>query len=618
MTRMIPAVTLGATYLNDGHCSFCVWAPLAQQVEVHIVAPRHELVPMKRHDQGYHQAIIQGVQPGSRYYYRLDGSKERPDPASRFQPEGVHGPSQVVNPCFAWDDDCWFGLLLRDYVLYELHVGTFTPEGTFDAIIPRLDALAGLGITAVELMPVSQFPGNRNWGYDSVFPFAVQDSYGGPEGLKRLVNACHRKGLAVVLDVVYNHLGPEGNCLVDYGPYLTHRYRTPWGSAINFDGPDSDHVRRYFIENALYWITEFHVDALRLDALHGIVDMSPDPFLKQLASRVSECAQRSGRRIYLIAESDLNDPRLARLPELGGYGLDALWNDDFHHSLHALLTGENAGYYQDFGCMQHLVKAFQQGFVYSGQYSAYRRRRHGVSSRDVPAERLVVFAQNHDQVGNRVQGERLSQIISFQGLKLAAAVTLLSPFIPLIFMGEEYGETAPFAYFVSHSDPHLVEAVRSGRLQEFAGLRWQGDPPDPQDEATFHRARLDHSLQSEAHHRALLSLYKELIRLRKELPPLAHLSKDTLEVVGYEEEKLLIVRRWCDGAEVVMAFNFGHAPTSAVLPTPAGQWRKQLDSADQQWHGRGSSLPETLGSAAKATITLDPGAFTIYVREQET
>jgi len=338
----------------------------------------------------------------------------------------------VVDPDFRWDDHLWEGIPLQAYVLYEIHVGTFTPEGTFDAVITHLDELKELGITAIELMPNAQFSGARNWGYDGVFPFAVQSSYGGPWGLKRLVNACHQKEVAVVLDVVYNHLGPEGNYLGDFGPYFTDRYRTPWGHAINFDGPHSDEVRRFFIENALYWITEFHIDALRIDAVHAILDFSAEHFLRELASAVNKRARSLNRRVYIIAESALNDTEVIRSRKLGGHGLDAQWNDDFHHALHTLLTKEEKGYYKDFGRFKHLVKAFSDGFVYSGEYSPYRGRRHGNSSRHIPADRFVVFAQNHDQVGNRMRGERLSSLVSFEGLKLAAGTVILSPYIPLL------------------------------------------------------------------------------------------------------------------------------------------------------------------------------------------
>jgi len=614
---MILDLSLGARYLGKGRCRFEVWAPLARKVEVHIVAPVERLLPLQRDDRGYHHAILDGVEPGNLYLYKLDDLKERPDPASRLQPEGVHDPSQVVDSSFPWDDGSWSGPFLRDYIIYELHVGTFTAEGTFDAIIPHLDELKELGITAMELMPVAQFPGSRNWGYDGVFPFAVQDSYGGPQGLKRLVSACHQKGLAVVLDVVYNHLGPEGNCLGDFGPYSTDRYRTPWGSALNFDGPDSDEVRRFFIENALYWVTEFHIDALRLDALHAILDISPRPFLEELADAVHHQAGQLNRRVYLIGESDLNDPHLVRPPELGGYGLDAQWNDDFHHCLHTLLTGEQTGYYQDFGRLEQLAKAFREGFVYSGEYSSHRRRRHGVSSAHIPAQCLVAFAQNHDQVGNRMLGERLSQLVSFDRLKLAAGTILLSPFIPLLFMGEEYGEMAPFQYFTSHSDPALAEAVRRGRCGEFAAFRWQGEPADPQDEMTFWQAKVNHNLRQEGRHRVLSGFYRELIQLRKQVASLANLNKDTLEVLGYEGAKVLFVRRWSDTEEIVAVFHFGSAPVSLVFPVPAGQWQKLLDSMEERWDGSGSQVPSVLASEGEASLSLSPQALVLFIRRKE-
>ncbi|GIX47331.1 MAG: malto-oligosyltrehalose trehalohydrolase [Candidatus Tectimicrobiota bacterium] len=609
--------SLGATYLGDGRCRFLVWAPRAERVAVHLLAPRERLVPMAPRPHGYHTALVEDVAPGSLYRYRLDDRLERPDPASRAQPEGVHGPSQVVDPAFAWEDAAWPGLPLEAYVFYELHVGTFTPEGTFDAIIPHLPRLKDLGITALELMPVAPFPGSRNWGYDGVYPFAVHHAYGGPPGLKRLVNACHRQGLAVVLDVVYNHLGPEGNYLGDFGPYFTERYRTPWGAALNFDGPHSAEVRRYFIDNALFWITEYHVDALRLDALHAILDLSAHHFLEALASAVHRQAAALHRRVYLIAESDLNDTRLLRPPALGGYGLDAQWNDDFHHALHALLTGERHGYYQDFGTLSHLAKAFRLGYVYDGQYSTYRQRHHGNSSRAVPAHRLVVFAQNHDQVGNRMRGERLSQLVSFEGLKLAAGTVLLSPFLPLLFMGEEYGETAPFPYFISHSDPDLVAAVREGRRQEFAAFRWQGEPPDPQDEATFASAKLNHALRQQGHHRVLEDFYRELLRLRTSLPALASLDKEAQEVVRHERARALSVRRWHDGDEVLLLLCFGSAPASLTVPLPAGQWHKRLDSATARWQGPGSPLPEVLHSDGEVTLTPAPQSVVLWQRQTE-
>ena len=600
---------LGATYLGGGLGGFLVWAPLISRVEVHILSPEERIVPLEKVSRGYHYGVVQGVKPGTRYFYRLDGNTERPDPASKFQPEGVHGPSQVIDPHFVWEELHWSGIPFSHYVVYELHVGTFTAQGTFDAIVPHLDELKDLGITAIEIMPVAQFPGDRNWGYDGVYPFAVQNSYGGPEGLKRLVNACHQRGLAVILDVVYNHLGPEGNYLHDFGPYFTDRYRTPWGSAINFDGPDSDEVRRFFIENALSWVTEFRVDALRLDAVHGIFDFSALHFLQELGTAVHEQAERLNRRIYVIAESDLNDVRIIRSPELGGYGLDAQWNDDFHHALHTLLTGERTGYYEDFGRIQDLAKAFAEGFVYSGAYSPARRRRHGNTSKDLAALRFVVCAQNHDQVGNRLKGDRLSALVSFEGLKLAAAVVLLSPFIPLLFMGEEYGETAPFPYFVSHSDPDLIEVVRRGRREEFAYLQWSDEPPDPQEEATRQSASLDHNLRHQGKHRILYELYQELIKLRNETRAGAGLSKDRLEVVCLERESTLVVRRWGREEQFAAIFHFGDTTVSVNVPLPSGRWLKRLASGEERWNGPGRDLPTVLHSDGKVSVTLTKHAF---------
>jgi len=606
----------GATYLSDGHCRFLVWAPFASKVEVHITVPNERMLPLEADGKGYHQATVENVMPGSLYFYRLNGKTERPDPASKFQPQSVHGPSQVMDSNFSWQDEGWTGLPLEDHIIYELHTGTFTAEGTFNAIIPHLDMLRELGITALELMPVAQFPGNRNWGYDGVYPFAVQDSYGGPEGLKQLVAACHHQGMAVILDVVYNHLGPEGNYLADFGPYFTEHYRTPWGRALNFDGPDSDEVRRFFIENALYWIREFHIDALRLDALHAILDTSPFTFIEELARSVHDEAENLKRQVYLIGESAANDVRLIRDVPAGGYGLDAQWNDDFHHAVHVLLTGEKTGYYQDYGKFRHLVKAFAEGFAYSGQYSAYRRRRHGTSSEDIPARRFVVFTQNHDQVGNRAQGERLSGLVSFEKLKLAAALYLLSPFVPLVFMGEEYGETAPFLYFTSHSEPALIEAVRRGRREEFSAFRWQGEIPDPQDEATFKCARLNHHLRYESEHRTLLAYYQALIRLRREVPALRNLDKKVMQVTDDEKAKILWLHRWQPGSEAAIIYNCGEDEAAVSLPVPEGRWQKRFDSAEVVWGGDGSSTPETLQSEGELIIPVKPASAVLFVKEQ--
>jgi maltooligosyltrehalose trehalohydrolase len=610
-----PAVSLGATFLEENRCRFLVYAPFAERVEVRLLSSPDRIAPLERDGRGYHQAVVDGVAPGALYMYRLDGDKERPDPASRFQPQGIHGPSEVFpSGRLPREEGGWTGLPLEDYILYELHVGTFTPEGTFEAVIPRLDGLKELGITAIELMPVAQFPGSRNWGYDGVFPFAVQNSYGGPEGLRALVAACHLRGLAVVLDVVYNHLGPEGNYLQDFGPYFTDRYKTPWGAAVNFDGPGSDDVRRFFIENALYWLSEFPMDALRLDAIHGILDFSARPFLAELAEAVGGYASRTGRKIHLIPESDLNDVRPVLPPELGGYGMDAQWSDDFHHALHTLLTGEQNGYYADFGRIEDLAKAYREGFVYSGQYSVHRRRRHGNSSLPLPAKRFVVFAQNHDQVGNRMLGDRLSRLISFEGLKLAAGAVLLSPCIPLLFMGEEYGEEAPFLYFVSHTDEDLVEAVRKGRLEEFAAFRWAGEVPDPQDETTYRSSRIDFGLGGKGRHGTLRELYRELIGLRKTDPVLSRLNRVDMEVIPFEREKVLFVRRWNGDREAAAAFHFGDAPAAVPLPLPPGRWRRRLDSSDRRWDGGGSAVPEEIAPEGSAVVVLSPNSFALFTK----
>lgn len=573
-------------------------------------------LPLVKDYRGYFSGTFDDISPGSLYLYRLDNDKEYPDPASRFQPHGVHGPSQVTDPHFDWDNNGWKGIPLTEYIIYELHVGTFTPSGTFDSVIDHLERLKKLGITALEIMPVAQFPGGRNWGYDGVYPFAVQDTYGGPQELKRLVNACHQSGLAILLDVVYNHLGPEGNYLKEFGPYFTDRYRTPWGAAMNFDSPDSDEVRRLFIENALCWIDEFHFDGLRVDAIHGIVDQSAQPFLQELAKQIQEKGHQLKRQVFIIAESDLNDTRVLRPRETGGFGFDAQWSDDFHHSIHALLTGERNGYYADFGETNHLVKAWQEGFVYSGQYSKSRRRRHGNSSRDIPAHKLVVAVQNHDQVGNRMHGERLSHLVSFESLKLAAGAVLLSPFIPLLFMGEEWAETAPFLYFISHTDADLVEAVRRGRREEFANFAWQAEPPDPQDETSFLSCKLNHNLREEGNHRTLVNFYKALIKLRKQTPSLAHPDKSTSEVQYHEDSKILYVQRRGNGSQTVLLFNVSTQVAGGPIALPSGNWHKLLDSSEQCWEGPGSDIPKELVSDGAVKLQIMPRAFVVLDQQK--
>lgn len=609
---MSRTIELGAAYLGDDRCTFAVWAPYAESVEVRLHGDSERYVPLEKQENGYYSASVDRVPVGTLYTYRLNRNKERPDPASRFQPRGVHGPSQVTNPNFPWTADNWNGPPLRDYVTYELHVGTFTTEGTFDAAVKYLDDLVDLGITAVELMPVNQCPGERNWGYDGVYLYAVQNSYGGPDGLKRFTDAAHQRGLAVVLDVVYNHLGPEGNYLWDYGPYFTERYRTPWGEAINYDGPYSEEVRKFVIDNAVRWLTEFRIDALRVDAIHGICDFSARHVLDDLGQAVRRCSARLNRRAYVIPESDLNDSRYIRSRDLGGYGLDAQWNDDFHHAVHTLLTGENDGYYQDFGSVHHLVKALREGYVYSGQWSEYRKRRHGNSSRDLPAEKFVVFCQNHDQVGNRLHSERLSQLAPFETLKIAAAVTILGPYLPMLFMGEEYGEIAPFPYFIDHGDPDLIEAVRQGRKNEFQSFKWEGEPMDPADEATFHAAKLDRSLMEQPKHRALWEYYRYLLGLRKRLNRVLGMSKERTEVVGWESPRVVMWTRRHGDYQAAAVFYFDGDPLDFTIPLSHGSWTTVVDSAAEQWAGPGSSIPETVNADGRLTFRLQPHSCALF------
>ncbi len=610
---------IGANYIGKERCEFVVWAPFLKKVELKIIPPvlgaNHDLSLhiMEKDDNGYWKKVIDDTPPGALYFYRLEGEKERPDPASYFQPQGVHGPSQVIDHnSFGWKDGGWTGIPISQMVIYETHVGTFTPEGKFISIIPRLDEIRDLGVNAIEIMPVAQFPGERNWGYDGVYPFAVQNSYSGPHGLKTLVNECHKNGIAVVLDVVYNHFGPEGNYILEFGPYFTDKYKTPWGKAINFDGPYRDEVRNFFIENALYWFKNYHIDALRLDAIHAIFDMSAKPFLEEISERVEEFSKKEGRKFYLIAESDLNDVRVIKPNELGGYGIDAQWCDDFHHSLHALLTGEDSGYYTDFGRVENLIKSLREGFVYSGQHSRYRKKRHGNSSKDRPAGQFVAFSQNHDQVGNRMLGERLSNLIPFEGLKLAAGVVLLSPYIPLIFMGEEYGEESPFLYFVSHSDPDLIEAVREGRKEEFKLFSWKGEPPDPQSVGTFLMSKLKWEKRMEGKHKVLLGFYKNLIGLRKSVSALSNLDKNNLDVSGLEEERVIFMRRWKDSSHIFSIFNFSKSEVEVGISLPEWRWRKIIDSSEEMWSGPGTLLPEVLNSGDR--IKMRGRSLAVYER----
>lgn len=493
---------------------FRVWAPHAKQIEVELTGRR---TSMAHENGGWWSVDLPAANAGADYGFRVDGSDLLPDPRSPWQPHGIHNPSRLVDhAAFPWTDQHWQARPLSAAVLYELHITSFTPTGTFEAAIERLDHLVDLGITHVEIMPVAQFGGRWGWGYDGVDLYAPQNSYGGPEGLKSLVNACHEKGLAVLLDVVYNHLGPAGNYLSRFGPYFTKRHTTPWGEAVNLDGPHSDEVRRFFIDNALMWLRDYHVDGLRIDAVHQLVDDSAIHLLEQMSNEVKSLEALLGKHLVLIGESDLNNPRLIWRREVGGYNLDAQWNEDFHHALHAVLTGETSGYYVDFGSVAQLAKTLEKAFAYDGCYSVYRKRVHGRSADGVAGESFIGYTQNHDQIGNRAAGERINAMITPNRVKIGAAIMLTAPFVPMLFMGQEWAASTPFLFFTDHEDPDLALSVSQGRRKEFAAFGWKPqDVPDPQDPATLERSKLNWDEIRRPAHADMLSWYKDLIRLRR-------------------------------------------------------------------------------------------------------
>jgi maltooligosyltrehalose trehalohydrolase len=597
---------------------FIVWAPLHDNVRLFIASPQEAVYPMQKDDMGYWRLTIP-VGHGTRYGFR-PGNEEAtlPDPASLSQPDGVHGLSQVIAMAdfhvddangldFYWKDANWKELPLSNRVIYELHTGAFSPTHDFAGIIRKLDYLLDLGVNTIELMPLGQFPGDRNWGYDGVYPFAVQHSYGGVEGFMRLVDEAHAKGISIIVDVVYNHLGPEGSYLHRFGPYFTDRYRTPWGNAINFDGAWSDGVRNFFLQNARMWLEDLHVDALRLDAVHAIFDNSAITFLQQLKELANDIGQRTGWRRELIAETDANDPRLIDPPVKGGYGLDGQWVDEFHHALRALLTGETSGYYEDFGSITQLEKAFRNTYVYDGVYSHHRKRTFGGHVDANPYDQFVVFAQNHDHVGNRVAGDRLTQRLSFEQLKLAAATVLLSPYVPLLFMGEEYGETSPFLFFVSFGDAALVDSVRKGRFSAFKAFSGPGEVPDPQSPDTFDRSVLSWQETTEPG-ATLFRYYRELIRLRKTRPALQGRTRDTMIVHPATGATLPIERKILND-HLYIWFHYGGEATSLQNITGQRLW-KVFDSGDRLWGGQGSGVSHGVPAGASAGGSeVSPGAF---------
>jgi maltooligosyltrehalose trehalohydrolase len=509
--------------------TFKVWAPRAHTMAVLIAGISQSMQPKEN---GWWTANVEGAGPGTDYFFSVNGSQPIPDPRSPYQPHGVNGPSRLIDhSAFRWTDGAWRPSPLSNAIVYELHVGTFTPAGTFKSAIACLDYLVDLGITHLELMPVNEFSGDWGWGYDGVDLYAPFHYYGTPDDLKQLVDACHSRGLAVLLDVVYNHFGPVGNYLARFAPYFTDAYKTPWGTAVNLDHAGSHEVRQFFADNASMWLRDYHFDGLRLDAIHALYDRSAIHFLEFLSSEVNALASDLGRELVLIAESDLNDPRVVTARGAHGLGMDAQWSDDFHHALHTVLTGECKGYYEDFGSLDDLAKSLRQAFVFNGIYSPYRDRLHGRSAAGLPGHRFLGYAQNHDQVGNRAQGERLSQLISLSRQKIAAALVLTSPFVPMLFQGEEFGASTPFQYFTQHDDPEMSMAVSQGRCNEFAAFGWPPEcVPDPQDPATFYRSKLRWDEATHEPHSLLLEWHKKLIALRRSTPALTDGRMDAVEV----------------------------------------------------------------------------------------
>lgn len=599
---------VGAFRTEDGNCLFSVWAPFLTQVDVIVIDRTEREYTLKCDEYGYWSITLEDIPANARYWFRLNHEKKLPDPASRSQPEGVHGPSKIVDTKFEWTDNAWKSPTLSEMILYEIHVGTFSAMGNFGGVILKLDHLQALGINAIELMPLGQFPGDRNWGYDGVYPFAVHHGYGGATGLKKLVDEAHHRGIAVILDVVYNHQGPEGNYLAEYGPYFTDKYKTGWGSAINFDSAWCDGVRNFYLQNASMWLDEFHIDGLRLDAVHAIWDFSAHHFIEVLSQKAKDIEARTGRKKVLIAEFDLNSPRYINPHSKGGYGLDGQWIDEFHHALHAVTTGEVDGYYEDFGSISHLTKSLKDSYVYTGQYSKHRKKHFGLPPKENPYSQFVVFAQNHDQVGNRLLGDRLTSQLSFEGLKLVAATVLLSPHVPLLFMGEEYGETNPFQYFISHTDKELIELVRQGRKNEFSYFNWQGEVPDPQSEETFRKCKLSWNHEQE-HCAVLLSYYQYLISFRKERLAMQGKERNHVKVFDVPEKKVIVMERTFENDSILIFLNFEKETSSITYSLPKAA-QKIFDSSASPWtyqQKQSQSIPTN-----KESIVMNPESVLIF------
>lgn len=572
---------------------FRVWAPNATRAEL-IVSGRK--LAMEIVGQGWFEADDDKAVPGDDYGYVLDGVGPLPDPRSNWQPEGVDGPSRLVDHDeYTWTDHNWTGRPLGSAIIYELHVGTFTPEGTFSSIIPRLPYLRELGVNAIQLMPVAQFPGSRGWGYDGVDLFAPYDGYGGPDALKRLVDIAHSHGISVILDVVYNHVGPAGNYLNEFGPYFTDHHLTPWGPAVNLDGRDSAPVREFFIDNALMWLRDYHIDGVRLDAVHALFDGSARHFVEELIERVRTLETRVQRTLWVIAETDTNDPRTVRAPELGGYGADAMWSDDFHHALHALLTGESDGYYGDYGYMWQLAKALRETFVYDGRYSVFRARIQGRPVFGTSGHKFLGYMQNHDQIGNRPSGERIAALVTADLVKVGAALVMTAPFAPLLFQGEEWGATSPFLYFTDHQDRDLGRAVTDGRKREFADSGLSPHLiPDPQNVDTFEWSILSWEEQEQEPNADMLEWYKALIRLRKAHDDLSDGRLDRVHTRHDESKKWLVIER----GSITIAANFSE--DRASIPMTADRTETMLLTS------------KPAHQTASGTIKLEPQSVTIW------
>ena len=549
----IESIPIGI-HLVEGTAHIKVWAPLAKEVICQVINLTYD-IPLVREEYGYWYAKCDGIKVGDRYHFLVDGTLQ-PDPVSRYQPDGVHGDSQVVDLAFDWTDGAYRAPDLSDLIIYELHVGTFSATGDFEGVIRHLSYLKELGINAIELMPVAQFPGTRNWGYDGVFSFAVQHSYGGPGEFQKLVNACHELDIAVILDVVYNHFGPEGNCLSQYGPYFTQKYQTPWGEAVNYDDSWCNGPRDFVLQNVKMWFDEFHIDALRLDAVHAIKDFSTRHILQDIRLLTDAVVQRRGKPHYLIVECDLNDRRYLDPIIQNGFNMDAQWLDEFHHALRVAAGEDKNGYYSDFDGVDSLAKAYKKAYVFDGNFSQHRKKFFGGTADQIPSYRFIVFSQNHDQVGNRMLGERSSMLYNARIQRLLAMAVMISPFTPLLFMGEEWASKSPFFYFVNHSDPELIEAVRKGRQQEFADFQCEGKIPDPQKTETFNRSLLNWHEKDESEHAEMLAFYKTLICFRKNNPIIKNCNREDLEVYSYPDRNSIELRLRNDACTWIVFLNF--------------------------------------------------------------